>query len=153
MYTGRTEQPCCLCGARETAARIDVPPRAVQLMDNAAPIAWRDIVGSATIQFCADDWATVGDLVLETGMNPLGRCNAAYASFSIREDYEALLNETRAEPDQTELETRLLAAADETLAAYGEDPMVEDRDAVEALVVRASLEELGVAEPGDTAPV
>ncbi|MFB6280671.1 MAG: hypothetical protein ABEH40_01465 [Haloferacaceae archaeon] len=151
MYAGRTEKPCCLCGDPETAARIDVPPRAVRLMRNAGPIAWRDIVAPPTVGFCADDWTTVRDLALEMGMHPLGRCNAARASFSIREDHEAMTNATR-DPDQAAIEARLLDAADETLAAYGDDPMVEDRDAVEATVVRRALEELGVADPAARGP-
>jgi hypothetical protein len=145
MYTGKTEQPCCLCGNPETATRIDVPPRVVQLMDNSDPIAWRDIVGEVSIHFCADDWETVRDLVVNLGMSPLSRCNVARASFSIREDFEALLNETRAEPDQTAVEREALSEADEVIDSYGDDPMVEERDVVEAKVVRWSLEELGVA--------
>jgi hypothetical protein len=88
----------------------------------------------------------VRDLVLETGMSPLSRCNVARADFDLREDFEALLNDTRGEPDQTELEERLLAEAAETVAA-ADDPMTEDRDLVEARVVQLSLQELGVAEP------
>lgn len=146
MYAGRTAKPCSLCGDPETTASIDVPPRAVQLMRNAGPIAWRDIVAPATVAFCADDWATVRDLALEMGMHPLGRCNAARASFSLRADHEALTNATRAEPDHEALDARLLDAADAALAAYGDDPTVEERDAVEATVVRRALEELGVAD-------
>lgn len=152
MYTGRTEKPCCLCGDPETTTRIDVPPRAVRLMENAGPIAWRDIVAPPTIGFCADDWATVRDLALGMGLHPLGRCNAAHASFSIRADHEAMTNATVAEPDQAALDARMLDEADGTLAAYGDDPMVEDRDAVEATVVRLALEELGVADPAAREP-
>ncbi|MFC7137386.1 hypothetical protein [Halobaculum litoreum] len=143
MYTGRTEQPCCLCDSPDTVARIDIPPRAVQLMKHSDPIAWRDIVGEVSIHFCESDWETVADLVVNLGMNPLSRCNVARASFDLREDFEALLNDTRDEPDQTELEQRLLAAADETLANV-DDPMTEERDVVEARVVVDSLEELDV---------
>ncbi|MEZ3116441.1 hypothetical protein RYH80_11025 [Halobaculum sp. MBLA0147] len=145
MYTGRTEQPCCLCDDRDTAHRIEVPPRAIQLMENGDPIAWRDVVGAVTLEFCESDWEVVCDLVLETGMSPLSRCNAARASFDLREDFEALLNDTRGEPDQTDLEERMLAAAADTVAAV-DDPMTEDRDLVEARVVQLSLRELGVAE-------
>ncbi|MFC7069124.1 hypothetical protein [Halobaculum lipolyticum] len=144
MYTGRTEQPCCLCDSPDTVARIDIPPRAVQLMKHSGPIAWRDIVGEVSIHFCESDWETVTDLVVNLGMNPLSRCNVARASFHLREDFEALLNATREEPDQTELEERLLAAADETLSSV-DDPMTEERDVVEARVVVDSLTELGVA--------
>ena len=104
MYTGRTQKPCCLCGSPETAHRIDVPPRAVQLLKHAGPIAWQDIEGEVSLYFCEDDWETVCELVLETGMSPLSRCNAGRASFVLREDFEALLNATRAEPDQRPLE-------------------------------------------------
>lgn len=150
MYTGRTEQPCCLCGATETATRIDIPPRAVSLMRHGDPIAWRDIVGTVSIHFCASDWETVADLV-EMDLLPLSRCNAARASLSLREDYEALLNETRDEPDQTALERDLVADARETIANEA-DPMIERRDVVEARVTLQALAELHVlesAEPGD----
>ncbi|WP_277555392.1 hypothetical protein [Halobaculum limi] len=146
MYTGRTEQPCCLCDSPETVARIDIPPRAVQLMKNADPIAWRDIVGEVSIHFCESDWETVSDLVVDLGMNPLSRCNVARASFDLREDFEALLNQTKSEPDQTELEERMLVAADETLSNV-DDPMTERRDVVEARVIVDSLAEFGVASP------
>jgi hypothetical protein len=149
MYTGTTEQPCCLCGDRETVARLAVPPRAVQLMRNGDPVAWRDIVGEVTVFFCANDWELVGELVADVGVNPLSRCNVARASFSIREDYEALLSATRSEPDQTGLEERLLARSDEVIEQYGEDPMVERRDFIEARVTRWALEELGVADGAD----
>lgn len=145
MYTGRTEQPCALCGARETATRIDVPPRAVALMRNAEPIAVRDIVGTASVHFCADDWETVEDIVIDLGGQPLSRCNAAYASFSIREDYEALLNQRRDEPDQRALERRLRSAAADTLDARDES-VTERRDIVEALVVRRALAKLETGE-------
>jgi len=144
MYTGRTEQPCCLCDSPDTVARIDIPPRAVQLMKHSDPIAWRDIVGEVSIHFCESDWETVSDLVVDLGMNPLSRCNVARASFDLREDFEALLNDTREEPDQTELEARMLAEAEETLAAL-DDPMTEARAVVEAHVVVDSLAEFGVA--------
>ncbi|UIO99261.1 hypothetical protein Hbl1158_12065 [Halobaculum sp. CBA1158] len=146
MYTGRTEQPCCLCGSTETTRRVDIPPRAVRLMKHADPIAWRDIVGEVSIHFCESDWETVADLVIDLGMNPLSRCNVARASFDLREDFEALLNDTREEPDQTELEGRMLADAEETVA-NADAPMTERRDVVEALIVVRSLEELGVTPP------
>lgn len=145
VYTGQTEQPCCLCGQEETEARIDLPPRAVQLLENSAPIAWRDIEGKVSLHFCVNDWETVRDLVLETGMSPLPRCNAARASFVLREDFEALLNDTRGEPDQRPLEREMLADAETTLNNYGEDPHVSDQDAVEAWVVRDALTELDAA--------
>jgi hypothetical protein len=144
MYTGRTEKPCCLCGRPETAHRIDIPPRAVQLLKHSEPIAWRDIEGEVSLHFCADDWNTVRDLVLETGMSPLSRCNAARASFVLREDFEALLNATREEPDQRPLETEMLDDARETLERFeAGDDLVEVRDVVEARIVSWALEDLG----------
>ncbi|SFR47163.1 hypothetical protein SAMN04487947_1818 [Halogeometricum rufum] len=139
MYTGKTEQPCCLCDDPETVARVDVPPRAVPMMKHSGPIAWRDIVGEVSIHFCESDWELVRDLVVEMDMNPLSRCNVARASFSIREDFEAFTSRTREEPDQTELESRLRADARETVANYGDDPMVEERDYVEASIVLDAL--------------
>lgn len=139
MYTGKTEQPCCLCGDPDTVTRLDLPPRAVQLMQHSGPIAWRDIVGEVSIHFCQSDWDLVRDLVLNVGVSPLSRCNVAHASFDLREDFEALLNQTRAEPDQTELESRLLARSEEVLDR--EDDLVEDRDVVEAKVIRWALAE------------
>jgi hypothetical protein len=148
MYTGKTERPCCLCGDPETVSRLDLPPRAVQLMRNGDPIAWRDIVGEVSIHFCASDWDLVRDLVLDLDQNPLGRCNVAHASFDLREDFEALLNQTRGEPDQTELERRLLDRSRSVLSADADD-LVEDRDRVEAKVTRWALAEFGLVEDGE----
>lgn len=144
MYTGRTEKPCCLCGHPEPAHWIEIPPRAIQLLKHAEPIAWRDIEGAVSLYFCADDWDTVRELVLETAMSPLSRCNAGRASFVLREDFEAFLNTNRAEPDQRPLERSLLEAAADVLKRHGAgDPMVEDRDLVEARIVTWALEDLG----------
>jgi hypothetical protein len=109
------------------------------MMKHSGPIAWRDIVGEVSIHFCESDWELVRDLVVEMDMNPLSRCNVARASFSIREDFEAFTSRTREEPDQTELESRLRADARETVANYGDDPMVEERDYVEASIVLDAL--------------
>lgn len=144
MYTGQTEQPCCLCGADETVARLDLPPRTVTLMRNSGPIAWRDIVGEVSIHFCESDWELVRELVLDMGMLPLSRCNVAHASMSLREDFEALLNATREEPDQRPLETEMLDDARETLERFeAGDDLVEVRDVVEARIVSWALEDLG----------
>ena len=143
MYTGRTEKPCCLCGRPETDHRVDIPPRAVQLLKHSGPIAWQDIEGKVSLHFCADDWETVRELVFETGMSPLSRCNAGRASFVLREDFQALLNETRAEPDQKPLEAEMRAAAESVLERYDTgDDHVEDRDLVEARIVQWALEDL-----------
>ena len=144
MFTGRTDTPCCLCGQAKTSSRIEVPPRAVTLMKNSGPIAWQDIVSPVTIQFCADDWELVADLALDMGHHPLSRCNVAYASFDLREDFEAMLNETR-EPNQTELESRLLDRSHEVLDS-AEDPLTEQRALVEATIIEVVMDELDVAE-------
>ena len=144
MYTGRTDTPCCLCGNPKTTSRIEVPPRAVQLMKNSGPIAWQDIVSPVTLQFCADDWELVRDLAVEMGHHPLSRCNVAYASFDLREDFEAMLNTTKAVPDQTKLETRLLERSHEVLDSV-DDPLTEERQLVEATIIDTALDELGLA--------
>lgn len=95
MYTGKRERPCCLCHNPETVRRLDVPPRAIEAMKHGGPIAWRDVLGEVSIYFCESDWETVRDLVLETGMNPIGRCNAAFADFDLRSDFEALTNDVK----------------------------------------------------------
>ncbi|EMA50193.1 hypothetical protein [Halococcus thailandensis] len=145
MYTGKTEQPCCLCGDPDTTTRLDLPPRAVQLLKNSGPIAWRDIVGEVSIHFCASDWKLVRELVLDMGLNPLSRCNAARASLDIREDFEALLNDVRDEPDQTDLEARMQRESQTVIREFDEDDLSEQRDLVEAKIRLWSFEELGVA--------
>jgi len=144
MFTGRTDTPCCLCGQAKTESRIEVPPRAVTLMENSGPIAWQDIVSPVTLQFCADDWDLVSDLALDMGHHPLSRCNVAYASFDLREDFEAMLNETT-EPNQTELEGRLLDRSRDVLDS-AEDPLTEQRALVEATIIEVAMDELDVAE-------
>ena len=147
MYTGQTEQPCCLCDDPETDTRIDIFPRAVQLLKHSDPIAWRDIEGEVSLHFCVDDWNLVRELVEEMGLSPLGRCNAARASMVFREDFEALLNDVREEPDQTPLERRLRERAETHVADYGDDPHVSERDYVEGRVVLDALDELGLTTP------
>ncbi len=147
MYTGKTQQPCCLCGREETDVRIDIPPRAVQLLENSGPIAWRDIEGDVSLHFCESDWETVRDLVLDAGMTPLPRCNAARADFVLREDFEALLNDVREEPDQAPLEREMLAEADRVVAEFDDaDSLHSERALVEARIVQWAFEELG-AQP------
>jgi len=142
MYTGKTEQPCCLCGGSETSARVDLPPRAIPAMQNSDRIAWRDVEGDVSIHFCESDWAVVADLVLETGMSPLSRCNVAHASFDLRSDFEALVNETRGEPDHSAVEDRLRAESERVLAEYGDpDSLHERRDLVEARLVQWVLDD------------
>ena len=143
MYTGKTEKPCCLCGNPDTESRLDLPPRAVQKLDNSGPIAWQDIVGEVSIYFCESDWETVVDLVLDTGMSPLSRCNAARADFDLREDFEALLNDVRDEPDQRPLEREMREESRRVIEEYEEDDHVDVRDLVEARVVTWALEDLG----------
>jgi hypothetical protein len=145
VYAGLKNTPCCLCGRDDTHTRIAVPPRALRLMENGGPIAWRDVVGTVTLRFCADDWELVSDLAIEMDTHPLSRCNAAHVSLDLREDHEALLSATKAETDQTELEARLAREAEATLDAV-DDPYTEERDVVEAIVVLRALEELGVRD-------
>jgi len=142
MYTGKTEMPCCLCGDADTVSRLDLPPRVVQLMKNADPIAWRDIVGEVSIHFCESDWELVCDLVLDAGMHPLNRCNVARASFDIREDFEALLNDVRDEPDQSPTERRMRAESERVITEYEHDEAIETRDLVEARVITWALSDL-----------
>jgi len=147
MYTGKTEQPCCLCDDPDTHVRVDLPPRAVQLLKHSGPIAWRDIEGEVSIHFCESDWAVVRDLVLETGMSPLPRCNVARASFVLREDFEALLNDTRDEPDQRPLEREMLADAERVVEEYDDgDALHSERDLVEARIVSWALAELDATD-------
>lgn len=113
-------------------------------MKNSGPIAWRDIVGEVSIHFCASDWELVCELVLDMGMNPLSRCNAARASLDIREDFEALLNDVRDEPDQTDLEARMRQESRRVIEEFDEDDLSEQRDLVEAKIRLWSFEELGV---------
>jgi hypothetical protein len=145
VYTGQTEQPCCLCTDSDTVARLDLPPRTVTLMRNAGSIAWRDIVGEVSIHFCESDWRLVRELVLDGGLLPLSRCNAAYASFSLREDFETLLNATRDEPDQTDLERRTIERSRRVL----DDTDAEPQAAVRARVALLALAELGVVDGAD----
>ncbi|WP_440991273.1 hypothetical protein [Haloarchaeobius baliensis] len=135
MYTGKTEQPCCLCDDPDTAVRLDLPPRAVPEMKHADAIAWQDIVGEVSIHFCANDWELVRDLVLDMGMSPLSRCNVARASFDLREDFEALLNDVRDEPDHGPVERRMLAESEATLSA----DEAEDSARVQARLVQWTL--------------
>ena len=146
MYAGLKNTPCCLCGREDTHTRIEVPPRAVRLMENGGPIAWRDGVGTVPLRFCADDWARVSDLAIGMDTHPLSRCNAAHVSLDLREDHEALLSAAKEPTDQTELEARLVERAEETLDDV-EDPYTEERDVVEAVVVLRALEALGVRDP------
>ncbi len=140
MYTGKTEKACCLCGNPDIESRLDLPPRAVPLLKHSEAIAWQDIVGEVSIYFCASDWATVRDLVLDTGMSPLSRCNVARASFDLRSDFEALLNEVRDEPDHSELEAEMREEAERVLDNT-DDPYVEERDIVEARVIQWVFED------------
>lgn len=140
MYTGKTEKACCLCGNPDAGRRLDLPPRAVPLLKHSEVIAWQDIVGEVSIYFCASDWETVRDLVLETGMSPLSRCNVARASFDLREDFEALLNDIRDEPDHSDLEAEMRAEAERVLENT-DDPYVEERDIVEARIIRWVFED------------
>jgi hypothetical protein len=137
MYTGKTEKPCCLCADPETAMRLDLPPRAIPEMKHSGAIAWQDVVGEVSIHFCESDWELVRDLVLDLDQNPLGRCNVARASFDLREDFEALLNDVRDVPDQSGVESEMLERSE---AVFAGDGQFTDRDRVEAKLVRWVLD-------------
>ena len=141
MYTGKTEKPCCLCDDHEIEARIDLPPRAIQQLQHGGRIAWRDVVGIVSIYFCENDWETVKQLVLEMGLSPLPRCNVARASFDLRADFEALVNQRKDEQDHQELEARLWEESERVLSGETEYPP-DDRELVEAQVIRWVLDDL-----------
>jgi len=149
MYTGKTEKPCCLCADPETAMRLDLPPRAIPEMKHSGAIAWQDVVGEVSIHFCESDWELVRDLVLDLDQNPLGRCNVARASFDLREDFEALLNDVRDVPDQSGVESEMLERSE---AVFAGDGQFTDRDRVEAKLVRWVLgaDDLAFTTGGDT---
>lgn len=146
VYTGKRERPCCLCGDPETAGRLDLPPRAVRAMKHSGRVAWRDILGEVSVYFCDSDWELVRTLVLETGMNPLPRCNVAHADFDLRDDFEALTNDVRERQNHHTREEEMLADAERTLAAYEAGEEVEKRDLIEARVVRWTLKDLDAGE-------
>ncbi len=105
-------------------------------MKHADAIAWQDVVGEVSIHFCADDWELVSELVLETGMSPLGRCNVARASFDLREDFEAMLSRTREVPDHAPIERRMRAESEAVLEEVGTH---ERRARVEARIIERVL--------------
>jgi predicted transcriptional regulator len=119
-------------------------------MARSGRISWRDVVGEVSIYFCESDWETVCDLVLDVGMNPIGKCNAARADFDLREDFEALTNAVRDREDHAARERDRLARARETLAAVEAGEAVETREIVEARVVTWTLEDLGVTAPQES---
>jgi hypothetical protein len=152
MYTGKVEKPCCLCDDPSVEHRLDLPPRAIRRLQYGEAIAWQDIVGHVSIHFCDSCWETARELVLDTGMSPLPRCNVARASFDLREDFEAFTNRTREEPDQRPTEERFWRESRRTLAGDVEYPP-SDRDLVQARVVRWALEELDAPVAGSRSNV
>jgi hypothetical protein len=149
MYTGKRERPCCLCQDPQPSHRLDLPPRAIEAMARSGRISWRDVLGEVSIYFCDSDWEMVRDLVLETGMNPIGRCNAACADFDLREDFDALTNANTARQDHREKEREMLADARERLAAYEAGDDVEEQSLVEARVVEWTMTDLGVGDAAE----
>lgn len=102
-------------------------------MKHADAIAWQDIVGEVSIHFCESDWQLVSELVLDMGLNPLGRCNVARASFDLREDFEAMLSRTRDRPDQERIERRM---SEESTTVLENESDHERRARIEAHLVR-----------------
>ena len=151
MYTGKRERPCCLCQDPETSHRLDLPPRAIEAMARSGRISWRDVLGEVSIYFCDSDWETVRALVLETGMNPIGRCNAACADFDLRDDFDALTNANTARQDHQEKEGKMLADARERIAAYERGDDVEEQSLVEARVLEWTMLDLGAADTAEAA--
>ena len=151
MYTGKRERPCCLCGNPDTARRLDLPPRAIEAMKHSGRVAWRDIVGEVSVYFCQSDWEMVRDLVLETGMNPISRCNAARADFDLRDDFEALTNAVRDRQDHAAREREMLADAREKITAFENGEHVEEQHLVEARVVEWTMTDLGVGDRAEAA--
>lgn len=86
------------------------------------------------------------DLVLDMGQNPLGKCNVARASFVLREDFEALLNDVRDEPDHSGVEAELLADSERVRAAAEE---ATDSERVQAALVQWVLDERAEPQRGD----
>jgi hypothetical protein len=149
MYTGKRERPCCLCQSPDTSHRLDLPPRAIEAMARSGRISWRDIIGEVSLYFCESDWETVRELVLDTAMNPIGRCNAACADFDLREDFDALTNANTKRQNHREKESEMLESASRTLRSFedGDDP--EARDLVEARITQWTLEDLGTLQAAD----
>jgi hypothetical protein len=110
-------------------------------MKHGDPIAWQDIIGTVTVFFCSEDWETIRDLVLDTRMSPLSRCNVARASFDLRADFEALVNERKEVPDHAAVERRMLAESEAVIRRDGEHEP-SDRELVEAYVVQWAIEDL-----------
>jgi hypothetical protein len=151
MYTGKRERPCCLCQNPETSHRLDLPPRAIDAMARSGRISWRDVRGEVSIYFCESDWEMICDLVLDTGMNPIGRCNAACADFDLREDFDALTNANTARQDHAEKEAEMLGEAREHIAAYERGEDVEEQSLVEARVLEWTMTDLGAADTAEAA--
>lgn len=121
-------------------------------MKHSGRVAWRDILGEVSIYFCDSDWETVRDLVLETGMNPISRCNAARADFDLRDDFEALTNDVRSRQDHDAREREMLADARDRIAAYERGEDVEEQHLVEARVVEWTMADLATGDAEPTSP-
>ncbi|QSG14815.1 cytochrome P450 [Halapricum desulfuricans] len=94
------------------------------------------------VHVCESDWELIEELVLDVGVLPLSRCNAARASFDLRADFEALLNDVRDEPDQQPLEAEMLSAAEDAIRAYKRGENVGTQRLVQARIVKWALAEL-----------
>jgi hypothetical protein len=118
-------------------------------MARSGRISWRDVLGEVSLYFCESDWETIQELVLDVGMNPIGRCNAACADFDLRADFEALTNDVRVRQDHATMEAEMLETAEETLDAYEAGEDVEERAVVEARIRQWALEDLREDDPSE----
>lgn len=91
---------------------------------------------------CESDWELIEELVLDVGVLPLSRCNAARASFDLRADFEALLNDVRDEPDQQPLVAEMAADAEDAIQAYERGDDIGTQRLVQARIVQWALAEL-----------
>lgn len=129
---------CVVCGGRETAVALDVPPRALQLMRHGQSVPWEDVCEPATIRFCEPDWQQVMKTVIDAQRNPLPQCNAAYAEYD---------DDSPTEIDQYDLEADMWSESRSVLAEADRRDNVLESTLVGARIVTWSLESLVESNP------
>lgn len=129
---------CAVCGTRDVAAKLRVPPRALQLMRHGKAIPWEDVGEPATVGFCASDWRLVSSVVLDDGQNPLPQCNARYVEYE---------SETSHEIQQLDLEAAMWRESQSILEPEGQRGEPSRRSLVEARIVAWSLDTLIDSQP------